>query len=374
MELHGNSSSIPETPLDQVQTSSSPRESPKEETASTKADHPALEESTPRVPERNPERLSRMNTPNTPISPDVPKTASSLSIQSDFTSAAKGQYSPYDKRTDTIPKSLQRKPLPISPQEHGRSTSSASGKLAPRILGHEELASSRLNDFNYFLRMTGPSPTHEAKAAPKKGKKGLKGMKVRSRKEGKYSTSDRHSGNEQSQVPACCLEETTKAGGVKHLRIKIPGEEMDEQMATLTESPTWTEEMLQPLASEDLELAINPVRSTSRASESRSCKPAATSPMAVLSDNHPLLVSRKEATRSRKLRDLQKAKGRMGGDVEGGAEDSDRENRMQKLEWLVGELAEGLRVAAGIQGDLGPEGVLEAWRDGKESRRLVFGG
>ncbi|KAL1605444.1 hypothetical protein SLS60_004994 [Paraconiothyrium brasiliense] len=373
-ELHGVSSSIPETPLDQAHSISSPLQSSKDEPAPPKADHPAPEETTPSLPERNPERLSRMNTPNTPISLHLPKTASSLSVHSDFTSAARGQYSPYDERTDTIPKSLQRKPLTASPQEHGRSTSSTSVKLAPRILGHEELASSRLNDFNYFLRMTGPSPTHEAKAVPKKGKRGLKVMKVRSRKEGKNFTSSPCPRDEQSQVPACCLEETTKAGGVKHLRIKIPGEEVDEQMASLTESPTWTENILQPLGSEDLELALNPVRSTSRASKSRSHKSGAISPMDVLSHNHPLLLSRREATRSRKLRDLQKAKGRTVGDVEGGAKENDGEDNTQKLKWLVGELAEGLRVAAGLQGDLGPEEVLEAWRDGRERRHTGFCG
>jgi hypothetical protein len=350
-----------ETPLNQPHPSSLPQQISENYDVTLKNDTSNSKESTPSLPERNPERLSRINTP---ISPRPPKSASSLSIQSDFTSAAKGQYSPYDERCDTVPKILHRKPLPTSSREHGRSIS-ASGKLAPRIPGHDELASSRLNDFNYFLRMTGPSPTHETKAVPKKKKKGLKVMKVRSRKGNKNPTnspSSCHSGEEQSQVPACCLEERTKAGGVKHLRIKIPGEDVD--------APPWTDAMMQPLARADVERAINPLDSTSLVSTRCSPRPAAVLPKSAPVGPHTLLLNRKEQTRSRKIRDLKKAKGRTEGDAEGGAEEYDGENRVKRLEWLVEELAEGLKTEAGIEGDMGPEEVLEAWREVRDVGEL----
>jgi hypothetical protein len=366
INLNEISLSTSEKLLNQPYPSSLPQQTSKNYDVSLRKDNSDSKESTPSLPERNPERLSRINSP---ISPRPLKSASSLSIQSDFTSAAKGQYSPYDERCDTVPKILQRKPLPASSREHGRSISSASGKLAPRIPGHEELASSRLNDFNYFLRMTGPSPTYETITMPKKKKKGLKVMKVRSGKEGKNPIripSSRHSGDEQPQVPACCLEERTKAGGVKHLRIKIPGEDVEAQLAGLTQSPPWTDEMMQPLAGADVERTINPLCSTSLVSKRRSPRPAAVSPKSVPVEHHPLLLNRKEQTRSRKLRDLKKAKGRTEGDAEGGAEEYDGEDKVKRLEWLVGELAEGLRIEAGIEGDIGPEEVLGLWREGRE--------
>ncbi|KAL5389881.1 hypothetical protein PMIN06_001828 [Paraphaeosphaeria minitans] len=352
--------------LKQVQPSFSPQQTPKKGDAAPNNKPSVSKESTPSLPERNPERLSRINSPNSAL---LPKSASSISIQSDFTSAAKGQYSPYDERCDIVPKILHRKPLPISPREHGRSTSSASGKLAPRIPGHEELASSRLNDFNYFLRMTGPSPTHETTAVPQKKKKGLKVMKVRSRKEVKNPMSSRRSGEECLPVPACCLEETTKAGGVRHLRIKIPTEDVDAQLAAFPQSPLWTDELVQPLPDVDVERAINPADETSPTCKRRSPRLAAISPMDVPVQHHPLLVNRTEKTRSRKLRDLKKAKGRIGADVECGAEEYNEEGgmeRMERLEWLVGELAEGLRVEAGLEEGLAPEEVLEVWREGRE--------
>lgn len=362
VDLNEISSLTSEAALDHSQPSLSPHGPLREDEVDPKRNPSDSKDCTPSLPERNPERLSRVNSP---ISAHLPKSASSISIQSDFTSAAKGQYSPYDERCDSVPKILHRKPVPSSPRKHGRSSSSTSGKLAPRIPGHEELASSRLNDFNYFLRMTGPSSPHEAKAMPKK-KKGLKVMKVRSRKEGKISNSSRRSVEEQPPVPACCLEETTKAGGVKHLRIKIPGEDVDAQLAAFPQSPPWTDEMVQPLAGADIERAINPGGEMSPMFKRRSPKPAAFAPVAVPVEHHPLLVNRKEKTRSRKLRDLKKAKGMPEGDTEGGAEEYNGEGRVDRLEWLVGELAEGLRIEAGIEEGLDPEEVLDAWREGRE--------
>lgn len=358
-ELNEISSSTLEA-LKQTQPSFSPQQTPKKDEADSHKPSESTK-STPSLPERNPERLSRINTP---ISARLPKIASSSSVQSDFTSAAEGQYSPYDERADSISKMLHRKPLPTSPLDHGRSTSSASGKLAPRIPGHEELASSRLSDFNYFLRMTGPSPTLEPKAVGPKPKKGLKVMKVRSRKEGRK----RRSGEEHPSVPSCCLEEKTKAGGVKHLRIKIPTEDVDAQLAAFTHNPPWTDEMMKPLGGADVERAINSAGEVSPTFRKRVARPAAIPPRTVPVDHHSLLINRKERTRDRKLRDLKKAKGRTDEDAECGAEEHAGEGKVEKLEWLVGELAEGLRVAAGLEEGLCPEEVLETWKEGRERK------
>lgn len=352
-----NNPSTPATSLEQAQQRSPHRDSWHVGDEAHLQDAPNAKQSTPSLPERNPERLSRINTP---ISPLPTKTASSLSIQSDFTSAAKGQYSPYDERCDTVPKALRRVPVPTSPQ--GRSTSSASGKLAPRIPGHEELASSRLNDFNYFLRMTGPSPPYESKSSPKKKKKGLKVIKSRNRKDGRNNFRSRHAGDETHQLPACAREMSTKAGS-KHLRIVIPGEdvvdELPRQELCCNVGEPWTDGMMQSFTNNDFERTTHPTDATAGASKSPRISPKRTavpSPMNLATEDNSLLVSRKEATRSRKLRDLKKSKGMA--NIEG----PEREEKMKKMEWLVGELAEGLAVEAGIEGDLGPEEVLNAWR------------
>ncbi|KAJ4297623.1 hypothetical protein N0V90_005516 [Kalmusia sp. IMI 367209] len=321
-------------------------------------------ESTPSLPERNPERLSRINSP---INSHRMKSTSELSTQSDFTSAAKGQYSPYDERFDTVPRALLHIPLP--PAIHARSTSSASGKLAPRIPGHDELASARLNDFNYFLRMTGPSPTNEIKLSSKKKKRGLRAMKVRSRKDSKNGMTS-NSPNPSLPPPPACAREMTTSSGAKHLQIMIPTSDVspnqtvslpvyDAQGHSRRVSVTWTDELLQPLAGASVERAINPGPSTPASTTTqRSPKPAAASPKAVPVEDHPLLVSRKEQTRNRKLRDLKKAKEKVGV-IE---DDGDMEDKVARLEWLAGQLAEGLAKSAGIEGELlGPEEVLEAW-------------
>lgn len=374
VELTCPGPSSSELPSDVVDLETSPR-------LSFKDGAPRLDnseepkESTPSLPERNPERLSRVNTP---LTPRRTKSSSELSVQSDFMSAAKGKYSPYDECFDTLPKMLHRVPVPLPQSPHapiqGRSASSASGKLAPRIPAHDELANTRLNDFNYFLRMTGPSPTNEAKTPPKKKRNGLRVIKVRNRKESPHTARKSSSSEQQACIPAC-VERCETSKGAKHLQIKIPGPVLDVEPASTQPndisaldanaqnrerlSVVWTEEMLHPLGSYDVERAINTVDAPSPAPKSplRSPKPAAVSPRAVPVEHHPLLVSRKDQTRSRKLRDLKKVKEKIDG----------ADERVKSLEWLVGELAEGLACAAGIDARLSPEEVLEAWR-GLETR------
>ncbi|KAF1977735.1 hypothetical protein BU23DRAFT_657110 [Bimuria novae-zelandiae CBS 107.79] len=345
---------------------------------------------TPSLPERNPDRLSRINSPATPP-PRRTKSASELSVQSDFTSAAKGQYSPYDERFDTVPKILRRVPVPLplttSPpsvhveggtQAQGRSTSSASGKLAPRIPGHDELANTRLNDFNYFLRMTGPSPpSAEVNGAGKKKKRGLRVIKVRGRKERGMENGKARESEGVKRLPACAQQKTTSFG-TRHLEIRIPDKEPASGLTHPDpneggggapegmEKPgsgrrdfeaAWTDEMMHPLASPTVERAINPSNTMPSAPRSplRSPRPSPKSPKAVPVEDHPLLVSRKEQTRGRKLRDLQRVKEKV-------EEKEALEERVKKLDWLVGELAGALAREAGFEEGLGAEEVLGAWK------------
>jgi hypothetical protein len=130
----------------------------------------------------------------------------------------------------------------------------------------------------------------------------------------------------------------TTSRGTKHLRIVIPPDDVlqeqmiklpvefeldgtDAKMADCAErvSVTWTDEMLNPLASPELENVITgfdhrdggevygagPIASQS--TPVRSPKRGRISPECVPVDEHPLLT-RKESTRARKLRDLKRAK------------------------------------------------------------------
>lgn len=341
------------------------------------------EEPTSSHSKRNSKRLSWTNSPFSMASRRR-KSASELSMQSDFTSAAKGQYSPYDEHFEAVPKILKRvsvalsKGSPGQDQDQGRSASSASSKLAPRIPRHDELTNTSLNDFNSFLRVTGPEPTSEAKTGSKKKKKGLRVIQVRSRKDAKKSTGRPRTGSNASMLlhlPSCAQPKMTSFG-TKHVEI-VPKMKMDvgAEVDQIGYGPTandtthkhgqtkvWTEEMLQPLGSSSIEHAIDPVSTvpstTVPRSPLRSAKPAARSPRSVSVENHPLLPSRQEQTRSRKLRDLKKAKEKV---------DTDEEKRevlhekVAKLESLVDDLAEALAYSAGLNARLTPEEVLEAW-------------
>ena len=330
---------------------------------------------------RNSKRLSWTSSPFSMASRRR-KSVSELSMQSDFTSAARGQYSPYDERFDAVPKILKRVSITFtkgSPvQVHGRSESSASGKLAPRIPAHDELANTRLNDFNSFLRTTGPSQTNEVKAGQKKKKKGLRVIQVRSRKDAKKGMGKPRTGSNPSvvqlpsavQLPACAQPKTTSFG-TKHVEI-VPKSEIevdaaDDQTACLSttsdvdhhthrHSVAWTEETLQQLESSSMERVTNSVDGTR--SPLRSPKPVVKSSQSIPVEHHPLLASRQELTRSRKLRDLKKAKGKVDNTEEVG-ESADEKNK--RLESLVVDLAEALAYSAGLDLRLTPEEMLEAW-------------
>lgn len=338
-------------------------------------------ELSPDVPARNPERLSRIHSPLT-LKPRHVESASELSIHSDFASAAKGTYSPYDQHLDTVPNVLRR--VSVSPQR-GRpdqvqeySVFSTPRKLAPQIPGHDELANTRLNDFNYFLRMTGPTPTNENQDTLKKKKKGFRAITGHSRKDKKITTAGGCScrASPPTQLPHCAQQMTTSAG-TKHLEIKIPttqnlkptapNDNFLAGLATHDRSLTWTEEMLHPLGSDPVERIIQPFDDPSTPapkSPLRSPKPAAKSPKTVPVDDHPLAVSREEVTRSRKLRDLKKMRER-GGEVIGENGSTGVEEKVKRLERLVVQLAGALACKMGVETQevTGAEDVLGVWKE-----------
>ncbi|PSN69131.1 hypothetical protein BS50DRAFT_572298 [Corynespora cassiicola Philippines] len=133
--------------------------------------------------------------------------------------------------------------------------------------------------------------------------------------------------------PPACAHETTTSSGIKHLRIVIPTESLCNDLPiTLPVSGSgskrrsrhvsiaWTEEMLNPLASLELENAISgfnlsdamspitpttPVRSPKRS-------PVSAERITLEGHDHPL-ASREEQTKARKLRDLRKNKAKKEG-------------------------------------------------------------
>ncbi|KAF2281608.1 uncharacterized protein EI97DRAFT_438929 [Westerdykella ornata] len=238
---------------------------------------------TPDLPSRNPNRLTGEN----PHSPSQTHASPTSGIRdSDFTSAAKGQYSPYSpsQRTPAVfspPTSPTNRiasnsgnETPYGPQPVnmpklrtvdgripsnlvvGRVGSSRLGRMAPPILGHEALtATAVLNDLSYYLKNTGP-PSENAsagrsRAAEKRrgGAGGFRIFKVRgvgsgggsgTAKKGKKSNESSlakrvgsvegspHRDREKERKEAvvrktpACAREMITSGGAKHLRIVIP--------------------------------------------------------------------------------------------------------------------------------------------------------
>lgn len=383
----------------------------------------------PDLPERSPRRLKR---PSLRL-----RSSSESSASSDFESAAQGQYSPYDKRNDDIHIPKRRGPGYIRVGQAERAGSSTLGRMAPPILGHEALtATAVLNDLSYYLKNTGPSPEPQDQLRKKAG---LNLFKVG----GKKSLAARVGsveGSPQRQRPRpprpACAREMTTSGGAKHLKIMIPSEDLvQDQTITLPEpvygpdgtakrvSVTWTEEMLNPLASTALENAISsfnsPLASSSlpvTGSKSPKNSPITRKPVPVR--EHPLLMTREEQTRARKLRDLRKSrklKSRAGEDAIAGAQQETpalsrattdvsavdsvgEENEEAGLAFKVdilqkrvislqrqnSELAETLARIVGFEtedGDLDAESVLKAYRQiktgsgdsgyGQRSERVV---
>lgn len=279
----------------------------------------------PPVPDRSPKRLTN---------PSFPLQATSGACRdSDFKFAAEGQYSPYDKSSNVLHVAKKRTEKRLSVGQAAWVGSPNVGKLAPPILGHDALTASShlgLNDLSYYLKHTGPSPEPQPMTTQRK-KKGMRLFKVKQRKSlaarvGSVEGSPQRARN-RPPVPACAREMTT-SGGARHLKIIIPTEaQSGGQLATLplTKQRTqrrsrhiaisFTEEMLNPLASAEVERMISgfetpPERRSFSAPATRSPRSPKRSPIApkpVPVKDHPL-ASRDEQTRARKLRDLQRIK------------------------------------------------------------------
>jgi len=270
-------------------------------------DELGLPDDPPPVPDRSPKRLTN---------PAFPAhTKSKMSTDSDFKVAAEGAYSPYDKARLMV--------------GQPRAASANGGRLAPAILGHDaQLASSdlRLNALSYFLKHTGPSPEPPASTKQRK-KKGMGLFKVKQRKSlaarvGSVEGSPQRA-RTRPVVPSCAREMTT-SGGARHLKIIIPTEtprtsqviglpasKQRAQRHSRHISISFTEEMLNPLASPAVERMISTFDTSERSCSTpvpkspRSPKRSPKSPKLVPVKDHPL-ASRDEQTRARKLRDLQR--------------------------------------------------------------------
>lgn len=281
----------------------------------------------PAVPDRSPKRLTNSCFPI--------HVESTVSIDSEFVFAAKGQYSPYDEESGAlhVPKKRMEKRLNVGQAD--RAGLSNVGKLAPPILSHDALTATshlELNDFNFYLRNTGPSPEPQLTSRPRKTK-GMRMFKVKQRKTlaarvGSVEGSPQRA-RKQTVVPACAREMMT-LGGARHLKIVIPTEtspgghtvalpvvaqlKKKHQPKRISILGDFTEEMLNPLASPEIEDMLSGFRTPPRklfsepiSKSPRSAKRAPKSPKPIPVDNHPL-ATREEQTRARKLRDLQRIK------------------------------------------------------------------
>ena len=365
-------------------------------------------EATPSLPDRNPERLQ---------CPSSPFHAYSGSTQSDFTSAARGQYSPYGRQHASPLTSSQARD--IHELNGGRTPSESDHVLtAPPIPSHEELTARRpLNDLNYFLRNTGPS---DKMPPEKKEKKAFVFGKARNKKTlaakfGSVEGSPTKGVEAPTPFRPTCAKEMTTSRGAKHLQIIVPATNLssnsvltlpviDSKGISKRVSVSFTEEMLNPLASSKVEIAIAGSSSNGSGNGTTQSSPVSTrtvirtpkrppiSPKAVPVVDHPLMVTREEQTRQRKLRDLQQSKKRLyvtppedtaagapptpvdfkptssneslHAGCEGDEEEMERE-RIAKLERLANELSRELATAVGIdlsEGAFDPEEVLRMAR------------
>jgi hypothetical protein len=392
-------------------------------------DELGLPDEPPAVPERSPKRLTN---PSFPI-----HSKTTLSLDTEFAFAAQGQYSPYDKEDDGlyVPKKRILQRLDVGQAD--RAGSSNLGKLAPPILSHSALTASsrlRLNDLNYYLRHTGPSPEPQPAKRQRK-RKGMKIFKVKQRNSlaarvGSVEGSPQRQ-RKQAPIPTCAREMTT-SGGARHLKIIIPTDSRaGSQIVSLPVaqpgtdrrsrhvSIPFTEEMINPLASPEVERMFSgyetPRRSFSEPApiSPRSPKRAPKSPKRIPTNDHPLLT-REESTRARKLRDLQRVKrkplptetkteqvvGTATGDlptpaqtpepahdqsddsalVDDGTDSDHQSDKLARIQERVvllqrqnTELTEALAKIVGLeleQGDLRPEDVLKAVRRINLSRVL----
>jgi hypothetical protein len=384
-----------------------------------------LPEDPPPVPSRSPKRMTNQVFPINTESQQV--------RDDEFEIAAEGEYSPYDTDRDVLHVAQKRTPERHPVGQVPWVGSSAVGRLAPPILGHDAITASAdlcLNDLSYYLRNTGPKLEPQPMTKEQK-KTGMRLFKVKQRNSlatrfGSVEGSPQRARNRPA-VPSCAKEMTT-SGGARHLRIVIPTETPTGSQATTLSMASkrtprrsrhiaisFTDEMLNPLASPEVERMISnfetPDRSASvpvpRSPRSPKRSPISLKPTPV--KDHPL-ASRDEATRARKLRDLQRIKQKpvptdtcsnhdacdlptpaqtpeptasSTFEDEGVAEDSPV-SKMERLQDRVitlqrqnTQLAEALAKIVGLEledGDLRSEDVLDAFRRIKDSRALSIKG
>jgi hypothetical protein len=272
----------------------------------------------PAVPDRSPKRLTHPKFPN--------RNVSITSVDSDFVSAAQGQYSEYEKKHQVLYVHKKRSQKHMNIAQAARAGSSNLGRMAPPILGHDALTASSdlgLNDLSYYLKHTGPA-TEPQPMNTQRGKNGKKMFRVKRKslaaRVGSVEGSPQRA-RQKPKVPACAREMTT-SGGARHLRIIIPTEKSTSNLpACLPQrrsrhiAISFTEEMLSPLASPAVEHAIQGLNTHERSprsfsapniSTARTTKRAPVSPRPVPVLDHPLAMSREEQTKARKIRDLKK--------------------------------------------------------------------
>ncbi len=266
-----------------------------------------------------------------PSTPDLTKSITLM--DGDFAFAANGNYSPYDEEVE-IPRGPKRKnSMNIKLGQVARAGSSYLGRLAPPILSHEALTASShlgLNNLSNLLKQSGPR-LENIKASTTRKKNSIKQFRVKSRKNsaarvGTAEGSPYRARRQGAASPACTREMTTLSG-VKHLKIVIPTEglsphntfpfmfpQSNRRRRSRQISLTFTEEMLNPLASPQIERIFSSVepyyhRALSEPGLLRwrtpRKPPKSSKPVPV--NKHPL-ASREDQTRARKLRDLQRIK------------------------------------------------------------------
>lgn len=262
----------------------------------------------PTVPNRSPKRITN---PAFPL-----HTESSMSMNSEDALAARKEYPPFDKDDDPdhvlvdglyVPKKRTTKRIDVGQAD--RAGSSQVGRLAPPILSHDALTASAdlgLNDLSFWLKHTGP-PADPPPSIHQRRQK-MKLFKVKQRKTLAARVGSVEGSPERvrrrAPIPTCAREMTT-SGGARHLRIIIPTESPRNTLAfagplsgssrrSRHVSITFTEEMLNPLASPNVERIISDFEPPSRSftepvlRSPRCARRLAKLPKAVPVVHHPL--------------------------------------------------------------------------------------
>jgi hypothetical protein len=304
------SSSPPNIPLPSSPVETQISSPPVEPTAIFPADELEIfEEPTP------PRSLARLETPSR---------VSSKTVDADFASAAEGQYSPYDEHHGelSIPKHRGVRDS-VRAGQAGRARSSTFGRMAPPILGHAALtATADLNYLSCYLKNGGPPSDG---GSPRKEPALKKIFKVPRKKTlaARVGSVEGHPSKNKQPPALACAREMRTASGARHLRIVVPTDTLSyDHTITLPVSMsnrrsrhvsiTWTDEMLNPLASAGLEHAITNFNdmggdSAKPRTRPRTPKRSPVTLTPVPEEDHPL-KSREEKTKARKLRDLKRMK------------------------------------------------------------------